>query len=459
MLACAATTANAYVLNGKSWASGPIVMQLGLGSAGRTLTDGNTNWNAAVAPALDAWNQQVARVQFTGVMNSGAPLSSGDRVNTVGFSNTVFGQAFGSGTLAVTYYIMQGSNMVEADVLFNSAQTFDSYRGPLHFGSSGYATADIRRVLLHELGHALGLNHANGDVIMNALTSDREVLATDDIAGAQAMYGVSTVVIQPDQTPSSSLVSISTRMRVGLNDDVLIGGFTLKGTQPKTLLLRGIGPTLAQFGVAGALQDPVLELHDASGAIIAQNDNWQAGGQAAQILATGKAPPNAAEAALLVTLNPGSYTAIIRGANNTQGVALVEGYEMDAPATRMTGLSTRGRIGVGDEVMIGGFAVQGSASKRVIIRGLGPSLASLVKGVVADPILEVHDGSGNLIAVNDNWVNSPQVSDISISGQAPTSALDSAVIATLAPGNYTAVVRGANGATGVGLVDVYDLEP
>ncbi|MDQ6624418.1 MAG: matrixin family metalloprotease, partial [Verrucomicrobiota bacterium] len=212
-------SANAYVLNGKVWATGSnVVMQLELGPAGKTLTDGNTSWNAAVAPALDARNQQIARMQFGSVMNSTAPLSSGDRINTVAFSSTVFGQAFGSSTLAVTYYIMQGSNMVEADVLFNQAQTFDSYHGPLKFAGSGYAIADIRRVFLHELGHALGLNHSTGDVVMNAITSDREVLAADDIAGAQAMYGVPVTTPTPAPTPAptdSRLVNISTRMKVG----------------------------------------------------------------------------------------------------------------------------------------------------------------------------------------------------------------------------------------------------
>ncbi len=454
--------ADAYVLNGKTWASGSIVMQLALGDAGRTLTDGNTNWNTAVAPALNAWNAQIGRVQFSGVLNSSAPLSSGDRVNTIGFANSVYGQSFGNGTLAVTYYLSQGSSMIEADVLINTAQSFDSYRGPLYFShTTGYAIADMRRMLIHELGHALGLNHGDGDVIMSPTTSDREVLAADDIAGAQAIYGVGAPLPTPTPTPTptANLVSISTRMKVGTGDDVLIGGFVIKGTQPKKLLLRGIGPTLAQYGVNGTLADPILELRDVTGALVAANDNWQAGGQVSEITAAGKAPPNAAEAALIATLNPGSYTAIIRGANDSTGVALVEGYELDAPATRLTGISTRGRIGLGDDVMIGGFSVQGTASKRLLIRGLGPSLAAYVNGALGNPVLELYNASGTLLAINDDWTQSAQYSDIVNSGQAPPHSLDSAILATLAPGSYTAIVRSAANTPGIALVEVYDLEP
>ena len=142
--------AAAYSLTGKTWPSGSnIVMQMSLGNSVLPMLDGNTSRNTAAAPALDMWNAQMQRVQLGRVMNSTAPVSSGDRVNSVSFSNSVFGQSFGVGTLAVTYYIMQGSSMVEADVLFNTAATFDSYRGPLRFGVSGYAVGDLRRVFLH----------------------------------------------------------------------------------------------------------------------------------------------------------------------------------------------------------------------------------------------------------------------------------------------------------------------
>lgn len=199
-----APTANAYVTNGKSWpANATLTLQFSLGLAPAPLLDGNTSWNAAAAPAIDAWNAKMARLQIVKVMDSPAAVASGDRVNSIAFSNSVFGQSFGSGTLAVAYYFTQGSTFLEVDVLFNRAQTFDSYRGPLRFGGpGGYATGDIRRVLLHELGHGLGLEHASGDNVMSPITSDREVLSSDDIAGIQSIYGVPAPAPNPTPTPT-----------------------------------------------------------------------------------------------------------------------------------------------------------------------------------------------------------------------------------------------------------------
>lgn len=203
--------ASAYVLEGPSWLSGSRpAFQMELGSAGRTLTDGNTSWDTAALPIFGMWNQQLQNVQFNTVLSSTAPVSSGDGVNTIIFASTIFGSSFGSNTLAVTYYSYSGSRMFEADILFNRAQTFDSYRGPLHFGTSGFAIADIRRVLLHEMGHALGLGHPDQagqhvDAIMNSVISNRETLSSDDIAGGQAIYGVpASPTPTPTPTPSAT---------------------------------------------------------------------------------------------------------------------------------------------------------------------------------------------------------------------------------------------------------------
>ena len=272
---------------------------------------------------------------------------------------------------------------------------------------------------------------------------------------------VSYIVPGSGPTPSH-LANISARLNVGVDDDVLIGGFIVGGPEPKRMILRAIGPSLTEAGVSGAMADPTLELYDSTGATVATNDNWQSSAQASEISVSGLAPTNPLESAILATLQPGNYTAIVRGLNNTTGIALVEGYELDSTVTRFVNVSTRGQVGVGDEVLIGGFIVTGSDSKTVIVRALGPSLGTgpnPLAGVLVNPVLELHDGFGNLLSSNDDWVNSPQYSAIVASGLAPSNSLESAILATLSPGNYTAIVRGVNNTTGIGLVEVYDLDP
>jgi hypothetical protein len=489
------TTAHAYVLEGKSWPTGTtVLMQLNLGSAGRTLQDGNTSWDDAVLPVAGMWNQTIQRVSVSTIVNPLVPVTSGDRINAVVFATSIFGQSFGSGTLAVTYYTTSGSGMVESDTLFNRAASFDSYRGPLQFPPHGTAIADIRRVFLHEMGHTLGLGHPDTGgqhvtAVMNSIVSNQEELAADDIAGGQYLYGVGTgqtptptptATPKPTATPTatptttptatptgtpgpggSHLVNISTRMKVGTGQNVLIGGFIIKGTQSKTLVLRAIGPSLTASGVTGVLADPVLEVHDSTGGVIASNDDWRDGQQASQIQQAGLAPADSLESAVLVTLAPGNYTAVVSGYGNTSGNGLVEAYEMDSNATRLVNISTRGRVGTANEPMIGGLIAQGGA-KKVIIRALGPSLGTgpnAITGALADPVLELRDGSGNLLAVNDDWANSSQVSEILASTIPPVNSLESAIVATLGGGNYTAIVRGVDGTSGVALVEVFDLDP
>ena len=485
-LAFLSSMAHAYVLEGRSWPAGTVlVLQLGLGSAGRTLQDGNTSWDDVVLPVAQMWNQTVQRVRVSNVVNPQPSVSSNDRVNSVVFSNSVFGQSFGASTLAVTYYSSSGSSMIESDTLFNRAAVFDSYRGPLQFIPHGVAIADIRRVFLHELGHTLGLGHPDTGgqrvtAVMNSIVSDQEVLSGDDIAGGQYLYGApvtSTPTPTPSPTPTatptpaptatpqpgtgaSHLANISTRLKVGTGQNVLIGGFIIQGSQSKTLILRAIGPSLAANGVTNVLTDPVMELHDSTGKVIASNDDWRDSAQAAQIQQSGIAPSSSMEAAMLISLAPGSYTAVVTGYGGSQGNGLVEAYEMDANSTRLVNISTRGRVGTADEPMIGGLITLGGA-KKVIIRALGPSLAggaSPIAGALADPILELRDGSGTLLAVNDDWGNSSQVSEIIASTVPPVNPLESAIVATLGAGNYTAIVRGVDNTSGVGLVEVFDLD-
>lgn len=481
-LAAVAPVANGYVLEGKTWPAGTtVIMQLNLGSAGRTLQDGNTSWDSAVLPVAAMWNQTIQRVQVSTIVNPAAPTVSGDHLNVVVFSNSVYGQSFGSGTLAVTYYTYSGGTMIESDTLFNRAATFDSYRGPLQFPGPGPALVDIRRVFLHEMGHTLGLGHPDTGgqhvtAVMNSIVSNQEILASDDIAGGQSLYGAgtgSTPTPTPTATPTaiptstpgsgtSHLVNISTRMNVGTGQNVLIGGFIVRGTQAKTLILRATGPSLSAMGVTNVLSDPVLEVHDSAGNVIASNDDWHDSANASQIQQSGLAPTDSLESAILITMIPGNYTAVVSGYGNATGNGLVEAYEMDSNTTRLVNISTRGRVATASEPMIAGLIAQGGGSKRVIIRALGPSLGTgvnAITGALADPVLELRDGSGNLLAVNDDWGNSSQVSDILATTIPPVNPLESAIVATLDPGNYTAIVRGVDGTSGVALVEVFDLDP
>ena len=260
-------------------------------------------------------------------------------------------------------------------------------------------------------------------------------------------------------------------------NDLMIGGFIVQGTGPKSVIVRAIGPELTPFGIPDALADPTLELHNGTGALIAFNDNWQTtviGGiitsnQVSAIQNSGHVPTQPSESAIIATLQPGNYTAIVRGRNNTTGVALVEVYDLNPNTTSVLGnISTRAFVQTGNDVMIGGFVVQGTAPKSVIVRAIGPELTPFgIPDALADPTLELHNGTGALIASNDNWqtteiggiIASNQVSAIQNSGHAPTQPSESAIIATLQPGNYTAIVRGRNNTTGVALVEVYDLNP
>jgi plastocyanin len=280
----------------------------------------------------------------------------------------------------------------------------------------------------------------------------------------------------PSATPTSMLGNISTRSFVQIADNVMIGGFIVEGTQPKRVIIRAIGPELTQFGVPNVLANPTLELHNGAGTLIASNDNWQTtivGGiithdQVQEILNSGQAPTDPGESAIIADLPAGNYTAIVRGVSNTTGVALAEVYDLSPDADSILGnISTRSFVQTDDNVMIGGFIVQGSQSKMVIIRAIGPELTQFgVPNVLANPTLELHNGAGTLIASNDNWqttiiggiITHDQVQEILNSGLAPTDPRESAIIANLPAGNYTAIVRGVSNTTGVALVEVYDLQ-
>jgi hypothetical protein len=232
----------------------------------------------------------------------------------------------------------------------------------------------------------------------------------------------------------------------------------VRGTPSKRVLLRGIGPSLQ---VSGALQDPVIELHDGAGATIALNDNWRTT-QQTEIQQTGLAPTDDRESAIVATLAAGNYTVVLRGANNSTGVGLVEIYDLDIPSgSELVNVSVRADVQTNDNVLIDGTIIAGVTPRRVIFRALGPSLNSggvPVPGRLSDPVMELHDTNGALIATNDNWRSAPNAAEIQATTLPPPDDRESAILITLGPGNYTTVVRGVNGTTGIALNEIYRLD-
>ena len=285
--------------------------------------------------------------------------------------------------------------------------------------------------------------------------------------------GISRIFLAGGYAPTSPVASteyfcgggpkalnISTRLRVQTGNNVLIGGFIITGTAPKTVVVRGIGPSLGAFGIPDPLPDPTLELHDSGGALLMQNNNWQDDpGQAATLTSLGLAPSNSLESALVTNLPSGSaYTAILAGNNGGTGIGLVEVYDAESTAnSQLANISTRGFVQSGNDVMIGGFILGGNGTSEIAIRGLGPSLPG-ISGALADPTLELRNGNGALLVTNDNWQDDPlEASQLLANGLGLPNPNESGVVAFLPPGAFTAILAGKNNTTGIGLVEVYNL--
>jgi hypothetical protein len=566
----AVESVRAFDLLGSSWADGNIVMHLQLGRPAEALIDGSPDWAAVAESALVEWNQHLSRSQFTVVRDSTATISRSNRINNVIFRPDIYGQEFGSRTLAVTLGNNNASTgrSIERDVVFNSNRTWNSYRGGLRTGLS-----EFRRVALHEFGHVLGLDHPDQAIpaqfvsaVMNStITGTIETLRSDDIAGARALYdtngpstipsiaahpqsrtmqvgdsytfsvtangagplayawtfrgtnaaisetlrlatgasytigsvqptdagtyrvsvsgpggvvasNTATLTVTPVVTSRDTLVAnISTRGVVGRGSAVLIAGIVVGGASSKSVLVRAAGPALGDFGVSGALADPLLAIVSSEGQVMAQNDNWESNAGAAIAstaarLGAFQFQTGSRDAAALVNLPPGNYTAIVSGAADTTGVALVEAYDADPDAAtsrtrRLVNIATRGQVGSGDDALIAGLVVTGPGPRTYLIRAVGATLANApfnLGGVLNDPFLQIHQDE-ILLRENDDW-ESPLSAQPALRNAAAAvgafglqSRRDAAMIVTLQPGSYTAKVTGFQGATGVGLVEIYEM--
>ena len=304
----------------------------------------------------------------------------------------------------------------------------------------------------------IAFDSAGNLYVVNATSAD---VTRVDPSGKSTLFattGFSPAFIAVQRPPT--LINISTRAQILTDENVLDAGFIVTGGGTKRVLIRGLGPSLTSQGISGALSDPMLELYDSTGAVIAMNDDWNTT-QGTAIAATGIPPKDPSEAAIIATLSAGSYTVVESGVAGATGVGLVEIYDLGSNfGPQLANISTRGFVDIGANVMIAGFIVDSptGGDGQVILRALGPSLGEAgVTDPLADPVLDVYDSNGMLIASNDDW-QSDQADALTATGIPPTKDAEAAIVLTLTSGTYTAIESGKDGGTGVGLIEVYNLQ-
>ena len=423
-------------------------------------------WLLSVRPAQAGYTVTLQQVGFDVVATGSGPISlTGLTFSESGsVSPAIKPVGIGIGRLG-SRFIYTGPTSSSVDFYFGQIS------GPTSFGSSPFISSassgsgDMVGITAGLFGTALIVptGYVSGNPISDRATYRATTLANTHVTpgtyvwkwgkGANQNFTLKTLPAIP---PATNITNISARASVQTDQGVTIAGFIVSGTDPKQVVIRGLGPTLTNFNVTGVLADPTLGLYDGSGTPIFSNNDWK-NTQQAEIQATGLAPSFDVESAILITLQPGNYTAILSGNNGTTGVGLVEVYDIATGAVaELTNVSTRGFVGTDEAVMIGGFITSGG-STQVVVRGLGPTLTQFgVSAVLADPVITLVDGNGMVVKTNDNWKNTQQVA-IQATGLALPNDLESAMVVPVAAGNYTAILSGNGGGTGIGLVEVYKL--
>ncbi len=396
------------------------------------------------------WN----RKEGTFLYNTSTGGISVDTNPNPAFTNPILEYDHGDGISVIGGFVYRGAAIPS----LMGKYVFADYLFPT-LGAGRLFYSDITSGVIQEL--RLGINSRSLGLVIKGFGTDAagEIYLMADNSNNTAGQVLKLVAIPA----VPELLNLSTRARIEANDnDIAIAGFILTGSAPKTVVLRALGPSLNVNGqpFAGRLSNPSLGLLDGKGTPLISNDDWMTGPRQQELINFGFAPSNSLESAIVATLDPGAYTAVARGVDGATGIALVELYDVTQNvAGNAINISTRGRVQTGDNVMIAGFIIGGSQTQRVIVRALGPSLtASGVTSVLQNPTLDLVDSSGTIIASNDNW-RSTQQSEITATGLAPTNDAESAIVRTLNPGNYTAIVRGVSSASGVALVEVYRLSP
>jgi hypothetical protein len=396
-----------------------------------------------------------------GVVNQGTVIVR----NTIIAGNKV-NSTFGpdaTGILTSQGYNLIGNNddatigPMTGDQIGTNATAIDPVLGPLQDnGGATFTHALLSGSPARDKGHSSGFS-----------TDQRGFPRPVDnplVANAAGGDGSDIGAFERQEVAIARSLNLSTRARVQTGDNILIGGFIITGTSPKPVVLRALGPSLTASGVPAGevLNDPLLELRGASGALINSNDNWKDSPERPQIEGTLFQPTDDREAVIKTTLPPATYTALVRGKNGGTGVGVVEIYDLDqASDSTLANISSRAFIEAGNNVLIGGFTLGGNnGSPQIVIRAIGPSLANFgFANPLQDPTLELRDANANLIASNDNWQDdAAQASYLTAVGLQPQNDSESVLAVTLPPGQYTGIVAGKNGGTGVGLVEIYNLQ-
>jgi hypothetical protein len=394
--------------------------------------------------------------------------AGGFKLGGVGAGNGNFtGQPYAIDKTVPTVVIGQASG--QADPTAASPINFTAVFGK---AVTGFTGSDV--TLSGTAGATTAVVTGSGttyNVAVSGMTANGTVIATipagaaTDGAGntsAASTSGDNTVTYTGLNPPR--LFNISTRMQVLTGNDRMIAGFIVGGSTPKTVVINVAGPSLVPFGIPNALMNPTLTLVRSSDqTVVKTNDDWQTQaipGDLAALQASGFKPNDTAEPAVIATLDPGAYTAIVEGVNATTGVGLVGVFEVDHAEIPLVNISTRGQVLLGNDRMIAGFIIQGDNSKSVVINVAGPSLVpfGIANALMNPKLTVVRSSDQSIIATNDDWqaqANPADVAAIIATGFQPNNSAEPALLLTLPPGAYTAIVEGATGGTGVGLVGVF----
>ncbi len=420
----------------------PLPSEIGLSM---TISDYTTAWVNSSDLFIDTYNQNLLNTPF--VVAAGVPFSDSGAA-------TAITSVINHGLLYPLFGIAQwGLKATSNNGFFlNQVIQANAVGRATGFQLAGASDGSVGGDLQGTLEQALAAGLALGADWIEIYAAD----AMNPVYAPLLLQYNFALTPSPTATVQNTLLNVSTRAQVLSGDGVTIGGFIVSGDAPKRVALRALGPSLANAGVAGVLADPLLGLYDSKGSLIQQNDDWTSP-LPDDVVAGGLTPNDPAESLIVATLAPGGYTAVLRGTAGSSGVALFELYDLDPASSRISNLSTRGEASSGNQAMIAGFIIGGTEPTEILIRAIGPSLTSLgVSGALLDPVLELRGSDGSLIAENDTW-RSNQQEQILATTIPPSDDKESAIIATLAPGNYTALVTGAGTSSGIALVEVYNL--